>query len=139
MEKCKGFDGASQCKQFNTMLRDIVQSNEHYQTFLSLRMKPEYFGTHSIQKGAITHAACGVMHSPPIASICICANWKMPGVMNRYIRYENAGDQYVGRFVSGHSRLKKEFAESCPYWDFSDLDDSEKMAALHNLDSWIKS
>ena len=63
----------------------------------------------------------------------------MPGVMNRYIYYENAGDQYAGRSVSRRSRLKKEFAESCPYWDFSDLDDSEKMAALHNLDSWIKS
>jgi hypothetical protein len=56
-------------------------------------MKPEYFGTHSICKGAITHAACGVMSSPQIAFICICANWKMPGIMNRYIWYENVGDQ----------------------------------------------
>jgi hypothetical protein len=102
-------------------------------------MKPEYFGVHSIRKGAITHAECGVTSSPPIASICIHANWKMPEVMNRYTRYENARDQYVGRYVSDRSRLKKEFAESFPYWDFSELDDSEKTAALHDLDTWIKS
>jgi hypothetical protein len=73
------------------------------------------------------------MSSPQIEFICICANWKMQGVMNRYIWYEPARDQYVGRSVSGCSCLKKEFAESFPYWGYSDMDNNEKMAVLHNL------
>lgn len=49
---------------------------------------------------------CGVTTSPLIAFICIQGNWKIPGVMNSYIRYENADDEYVGRSGSGHSSLK---------------------------------
>ncbi|KAL3771963.1 hypothetical protein ACHAWO_007240 [Cyclotella atomus] len=59
-------------------MRDIFRSEEHCDTFISLGLKPEYFGTHLIRKEAITHAACGLTVSPPIASICIRANWKMP-------------------------------------------------------------
>jgi hypothetical protein len=36
----------------------------------------------------------------------------MPGVTNRYIKYEDAGDQYVGRCVSGRNRMGRRFAES---------------------------
>ncbi|KAL3769767.1 hypothetical protein ACHAWO_011295 [Cyclotella atomus] len=121
---CKVFDGSSQYERFNTIMREIVRSDEHAATFVSLGIKPEFFGTHSLRKGAITFAACGVTVSPPIASICIRANWKMPGVMNRYIRFEAVGDQYVGRSVSGRDRLTEDFAESCPYFDFSQYEPS---------------
>jgi hypothetical protein len=85
----------------NAVLKEIVRSDEHYETFAKLGLQPEYFGTHSICKGSITHGACGVVNGPPIASICIIANWKIPGVMNQYMRYESAGDEYVGRSVCG--------------------------------------
>ncbi|KAL3781326.1 hypothetical protein ACHAW5_007180 [Stephanodiscus triporus] len=67
------------------------------------------------------------MPCPPIASICLRANWAMPGVMNRYIKFENAGDQFVGQCVSGRSRLTKEFAASPPYFDFSDCSQVDNM------------
>lgn len=76
--------------------------------------------------------------SPPIASICIRANWSMPGVMNRYIKYEMAGDQYVGRCVSGKKRTSKDFALSNPYWDFSDMSKEEKELAVEELNQWIR-
>jgi hypothetical protein len=120
-------------------MRDIVRSEEHCDTFVSLGLKPEYFGTHSIRKGAITHAACGVTVSPPIASICIRANWKMTGVMNRYIRFESAGDMYVGKSVCGRDRMGEEFAESCPYFDFSDYEPGEKERHHQIIDAWIRS
>jgi hypothetical protein len=120
-------------------MRDIVRSDEHADTFVRLGLKPEYFGTHSICKGAITHAACGVTVSPPIASICIRANWKMSGVMNRYIRFEAAGDQYVGRSVSGRDRLSEDFAESCPYFEFSQYEPAEKERRQNLVDGWIRS
>ena len=133
------FDGPAQYDRFNSIMRDIVRSEEHCDTFVSLGLKPEYFGTHSIRKGAITHAACGVTVSPPIASICIRANWKMPGVMNRYIRFESAGDMYVGKSVCGRDRMGEEFAESCPYFDFTHCELGEKERRHQIIDAWIRS
>jgi hypothetical protein len=67
-----------------------------------------------------TFCATGITSSPPIASVCICANWNMPGVMNRYIRFENAGDMYVGRLVCAHNRM------------------GHKTARHREIDDWIK-
>ena len=78
------------------------------------------------------------MNGPPFASICIRANWKVPGVMNRYMRYESAGDEFVGRSVCGRARLGKRFAESCPYFDFSDCDEAVKALRMQELDDWIE-
>ena len=94
---CRLFEGSNQYEHYFSIFRKIVNSNEHRQSFIDRGLNPKYFGTHSIRKGAVTHIASGVTSSPPIASICIRANWKMPGVMNRYIKWESAGDQYVGR------------------------------------------
>lgn len=93
----KLFEGSNQYEHYFAIFRSIVNSDEHRQSFIDRGMNPKYFGTHSMRKGAVTHIASGVTSSPPIASICIRANWKMPGVMNRYIKWESAGDQYVGR------------------------------------------
>jgi hypothetical protein len=115
-----------------------VQDSRYKQGFIDRGLDPKYFGTHSMRKGAVSFVASGITSSPPIASICIRANWKMPGVMNRYIKYESAGDQYVGRCVSGRNRLNKRFAESLPYFDFSDLSAVDKERKMREQDSWIK-
>jgi hypothetical protein len=136
--KCKLFDGANQYERFNNILRGIVTSDEHRQALIDLQMPPNYFGTHSLRKGAVTHVACGTTSSPPIVSICIRANWAMPGVMSRYIRYEAAGDMYVGRSVCGRHRLEKEFAESIPYFDFSEFSGEDKEEKRREVDAWIR-
>jgi hypothetical protein len=58
--------------------------------------------------------------------------------MNRYIKYENAGDQFVGKCVSGRTRLSKEFAASPAYFDFSRCSRVEKEQHDKIIDSWIK-
>jgi hypothetical protein len=58
--------------------------------------------------------------------------------MNWYIRYEYAGDEYVGRSLCGKDRLGERFAESPPYWDFSGVDEDEKDRCTRVIDSWIK-
>ena len=136
--QCKLFEGSNQYERYCGILRRIVQSPEHRQSFIDRGLNPNYFGTHSMRKGAVTHIASGVTSSPPIASICIRANWKMPGVMSRYIKHESAGDQYVGRCVSGRNRLNKRFAESIPYFDLSEFDSIEKENMMRQLDAWIK-
>ena len=77
---------------------------EHRDKFISLGMIPQHFGTHSIRKGAVTHISTGSTLSPPIASICIRGKWNMPEVMNEYINFENAGDQFV---VGKYSRQRR--------------------------------
>ena len=111
---CTLFEGSLQYDQFTSIFLEVMSDPKWRDILVSLGMPPEHFGTHSIRKGAITHIATGTIASPPIASMCLCANWAMPGVMNRYIRFESAGDQFVGKCVSGRSHLKKKFAASHP-------------------------
>ena len=135
---CKLFEGSNQYAHYSDILRSIVQSREHRQSLIDRGMNPNFYGTHSMRKGAVTFIASGITSAPPIASICIRANWKMPGVTNRYIKYEDAGDQYVGRCVSGRSRMGRRFAESNAYFDFSDYSWVEKERMLREQDAWIK-
>ena len=132
------FEGSGQYDRYNKILFDIVSGDEYRDKFVSLGMPPEYFGTHSLRKGAVTHISTGTTSCPPISSICLRANWSMPGVLNRYIKYENAGDQFVGRCVAGLSRLSKEFAASPAYFDFSTCTRAEKEHNEKLIDSWIK-
>jgi hypothetical protein len=136
--QCQLFEGSNQYDHYCSIFRKIVNDSRYRQGFIDRGLDPKYFGTHSLRKGAVTHVSSGITSSPPIASICIRANWKMPGVMNRYIKYESAGDQYVGRCVSGRNRLGKRFAESIPYFDFSEQPAIVKEQMMREQDIWIK-
>ena len=95
-----------------------------------------FFGTHSIRKGAATHVATGSTACLPISSICLRANWAMPGVLNRYIKYEAAGDQFVGKCVSDRKRTSTKFAASPAYFDFSALDSKERISSICLHTNW---
>ena len=62
----------------------------------------------------------------------------MPGVMNRYIKYESAGDQFTGKCVSGHSRMSTEFEIRPVYFDFTSCDEAEREHNENMIDNWIK-
>ena len=136
--QCNLFEGMSQYERFNRIFNDVVI--EYREDFVALGICPEDFGTHSIRKGAATFVSTGCTVSPPMASICLRACWTLGGVNDRYIKYEKAGDQYVGRVVSGLPVLGKEFAVSPPHFDFStcenEVEEERKTFALNN---WIKS
>lgn len=136
--KCSIFEGTGQYDRFCRILYDMVADPRYRDRFVSLGMPPQYFGTHSVRKGAVTHISTGITSCPPIASICLRANWSMPGVMNRYIKYENAGDQFVGKCVSGRTRMLKEFGASPAYFDFSTCDRRDCERYRRQLDDWIK-
>ena len=106
------FESNSQYDRFNTIFRGIVSGPEHCEEFVSLGMTPGDFGTHSIRKGTVTHVSTGSTASPPIASICLRANWAMPDILSQYTKFENAGDQFVGKCVSGRRRNSKTFAQA---------------------------
>jgi hypothetical protein len=48
--------------------------------------------------------------------------WSMGHVNERYLQFENAGDQYLGRVVCGLDVNDVKFAVSPPYFDFDVTD-----------------
>ena len=103
--QCNIFEGSGQYEIFDRIFLEIVGHPKYCQRFIALGMPPEYFGNHSIRKGVVTFVATGCTSCPPIAPICLRDNWAIPGVMNRYIKYESAGGQFTGKCVSGRSRM----------------------------------
>ena len=132
------FEGRAQYERFNRIFRDIVSHPNHREEFAELGISPEDFGTHSIRKGAATHISTGSTACPPIASICLRANWSMPGVLNKYIKFESASDQFVGKCASGRSRNSKKIGASCAYWDFSALHLNEREAREADLQRFLR-
>jgi hypothetical protein len=74
---CKLFEGVSQYERFSNIFTDIIKSNET--EFASIGITAGDFGTHSIRKGAATFVATGTTVAPPMASICLRANWTLGG------------------------------------------------------------
>jgi hypothetical protein len=61
-------------------------------------------GWHSIRKGGITFGSTGTPDSATWASIQNRARWKIGGdstVVKRYVKFDPAGDQFIGRILSG--------------------------------------
>ena len=83
-------------------------------------------GSHSIRKGSALRCSTGCTVSPPMASICLRAGWSMGPVKERDIHYEKAGDQFVGRTVTGLDVTSEEFGISPCYFDFSKIKDEEE-------------
>jgi len=101
------FSGAQQKARFGTALRQLVNEK----TGLN------HYGTHSIRKGVATFACSGTTGGPSIASVCLRVGWSLGGVQDRYIRYESAGDQYLGRVVAGLPLNSADFAVLPPHFD----------------------
>jgi hypothetical protein len=77
----------------------------------------ENLGSHSMRKGSTTFASSGSTACPSAAAICLRAGWSMPGVQSTYIRYEAAGDQFVGRTVAGLPLDNPNFATLPPFFE----------------------
>ncbi|ETV82799.1 hypothetical protein H257_04583 [Aphanomyces astaci] len=72
-------------------------------------------GTHSIWKGAATFVSSGSTGGPSIISVCLRCGWSLGNVMERYFRYEAAGDQFTGRCVAGLPLNCADFAVLPPH------------------------
>jgi hypothetical protein len=87
------FPGDSQSSRYSKSLKLILQ-----------KMKgicPDDYGTHSLRKGASTHLTSGSTCGPSIVSVALRCVWSLGNVQDRYLRFERAGDQYVGRAICG--------------------------------------
>ena len=109
-----------------------------------LGVEPSDLGTHSTRKGVATSVSAGCTMSPPIVSVCIRAGWVMGGVKDIYLKYEAAGDQFVGRCAACLDLLSSNFAVSPPHWDFSQSQDGvphtleEEVQLQQELESFLQ-
>ncbi|KAH9081282.1 hypothetical protein LEN26_021403 [Aphanomyces euteiches] len=77
---------------------------------------PKDIGTHSICKEAATFVSSGSTGGPSIVSVCLRCEWSLGNVMERYFRYEAAGDQFTGRVVAGLPVNSADFAILPPHF-----------------------
>jgi len=82
----------------------------------SLALKGSDLGTHSARKGAATYCCNGTTDAPSIAAIHLRGGWKLEGVTHRYIRFDCAMDQKVGRTVAGLPVMSGKFAVLPPFF-----------------------
>jgi len=80
-------------------------------------LEPSDIGTHSNRKGSSTFVTSGVTDGPSIVAMCNRAGWDTGKVLSTYLRYEAAGDQYIGRIVAGLSPSSgTKFAQLPPHF-----------------------
>jgi len=128
------FPGSSQYSRFMKIFHKTIDA--HAAEFKKLGITKGDLGSHSCRKGAITLVTTGCTVSPPMAAVCIRAGWSMGSVKDRYIHYEKAGDQFVGRTVTGIPALDCNFAISPVHWDWSGLsriDERKKKEELEEI------
>ena len=126
------FPGSAQYSRFMKIFHKTI--DEHADEFKKLGVKKGDLGSHSCRKGAITLVTTGCTVSPPMAAVCIRAGWSMGQVKDRYIHYEKAGDQFVGRTVTGIPAISSDFAISPVHWDWSGLSPSEESTLKKKLE-----
>ena len=110
----KLFPGSDQKSRFGKSLHKTFVSNRDL--YLSKHVDPEELGTHSIRKGAATYCCAGVHPGPPVVSVCLRAGWTIGRVKERYLKYESAGDELVGRTLTGIPPTSCEFGISPVYF-----------------------
>ena len=75
-----------------------------------------------IRKGAAIYCCGGTIAAPHIAAVCNISGWTMGKVKDTYIHYAAAGNQHVGRVVSGLPVLNVKYACTPPYFCIEPMD-----------------
>ena len=114
------FPGSNQKGRF---LRGLGRSH-------ALAVQPvKLYGTHSVRKGTATFACSGSTGRPSIVSVCLRCGWSLSGVQDRYIRYESADDEYLGRVIAGLPINEADFTVLPPHFHDPSNEDVKKCVA----------
>ncbi|DAZ95291.1 TPA: LOW QUALITY PROTEIN: hypothetical protein N0F65_007781 [Lagenidium giganteum] len=91
----KLFAGSRQYNRFSSVFdRALKQAQPELQR---RGIQLEDIGSHSIRKGSTSYCSSGSTMCPSSISVHLRARWALDGVQDRYLRYESAGDMFVGR------------------------------------------
>ncbi|KAH9094685.1 hypothetical protein LEN26_018176 [Aphanomyces euteiches] len=132
------FPGSNQKDRFGKSLAKLLLS-ELAQNGDSCENRKREIGTHSIRNGAATFVSSGITGGPSIVSVCLRCGWSLGNVMERYFRYEAAGDQFTGRVVAGLPVNNANFSVLPAHFDpvdnfFVDTMVQQMFPSLANLD-----
>ena len=116
------FPGTSQYDRFAKILKGFLR--KHRDTLeKEFGINVDDLGVHSIRKGAATYVSSGSTCAPPQVATNIRAGWTMGHIQDTYLMFESAGDQYVGRVISGLPLSCSEFAALPP--EFESTEDAD--------------
>lgn len=92
---CGANGAASQryCKQLKILIAEHAAEVGVYIGALSK------LSGHGIRKGAAMCCTSACLFPPPLSSVAMRAEWSMGVVLDIYLRYSDAGDQYCGKDV----------------------------------------
>ena len=110
------FPGSNQYERFRKYLARVVLYDNILEELERRGLDPSEIASHSIRKGATGYAASGSTACPPITAVNIRGGWSLGGVQDTYMRYEAAGDMYVGRTVNGLPINSYKFAMLPPHF-----------------------
>ena len=107
-------------ERFRKVLNKLLSQEEVASELERRGVEAKDFGSHSTRKGSATYASSGSTSCPSNTAVHLRAGWSMPGVDGTYKKFQAAGDQHVGRTVSGLPTETADFAELPPFFPQND-------------------
>jgi hypothetical protein len=115
------FEGNRQHDRFVEAVRRVLESNVRMkQEMERLGIKVEDIAAHSFRKGGRSYAQGGTTGGPSTPSILLRGLWALEGMDKKYVRYEAAADQFIGRILAMLDISSPDFAGLCPHFDAVD-------------------
>lgn len=115
------FDGNRQQDRFIEALRRALEASPDLLAKLNeLGITVEDIASHSFRKGSRSYCQGGTTASPSSPSLLLRGGWAFEGMDGKYVRYEAAADQYIGRLVAMLDIHSPDFAALFPHFDVVD-------------------
>jgi hypothetical protein len=118
----KLFEGGHQYNHYLSQLKTTLMVDAVANLLKAAGISADDIASHSSRKGASTYVMSGTTGGPTISATSLRTGWSMPNVQNTYIRFAEAGDEFVGRTVCGLPLSSVDFAILPPHFriDHSD-------------------
>lgn len=115
------FEGDRQQDRFVAAIRRILEKNpELMAEMLALGLTVEDIAAHSFRKGARSFCAGGTTFGPSTPAVLYRGGWAQDGMDGKYVRYEAAADQFIGRILAMLDINSPDFAVLAPHFDVVD-------------------
>lgn len=98
---------------FNKWFVDLVKEHEGE---ISQIASGKNLSSHSVRKGSGTAGANGTTAAPSVISICRRGDWSIGQVLDRYLKWAAAQDQYLGRVLALLPSYDGRFATPAAHW-----------------------
>jgi hypothetical protein len=115
-DQLKLFEGGNQYNHFLSQLRKVLKRPEVQALLKEAGISAENIAAHSSRKGGASYIMSGTTGGPTISATSLRAGWSMPNVQDTYIRFAEAGDEFVGRTLSGLPLSSQDFALLPPHF-----------------------